>query len=513
MNSYFAYIRVSTVKQGEHGSSLQEQRDAIAAFASRHELSILQWYEERETAAKTGRREFMRMVAALRKGKASGVIFHKIDRSARNLKDWSAVQDLAELGVDVRFTQESIKLSSNEGRLTGDFLAVISAHYIRNLREEVRKGIRGRLKQGLYPFKAHIGYLDQGGGRPKIPDPERAPFVQLAFELYATGTFSLQRLSGELFQRGLRSRSGKRLGVNRLAAMLRNPFYVGIIRIKKSGESYVGVHQSLVPKRLFDRVQDVLNGRLTARPLVHDYQFRRMIACAHCGFRLVGERQKGRVYYRCHTLTCPTRSFREDRIDRAIRAQLGSLDLTEAEVDDLQRRAASLAHDSTKVQEDRQRAIVLQLNALSNRLARLTDIYVDGGIERQLFDERKLALLMERKELEDEQARISAQGRTFEQDIRKYLELLKDLNLSYELANVAERREMIRAITSNFRADGENAVIELRSPFREIAKLTPVPTGGPHRDRPLTAIASIFHILAQHCTVHPAKHDDERLAA
>ncbi|WP_166073835.1 hypothetical protein [Bradyrhizobium barranii] len=46
------------------------------------------------------------MVAALRKQKASGAIFHRIDRSSRNLKDWSAIQDLADTGVDTRFARE-----------------------------------------------------------------------------------------------------------------------------------------------------------------------------------------------------------------------------------------------------------------------------------------------------------------------------------------------------------------------------------------------------------------------
>ncbi|MEQ1509320.1 MAG: hypothetical protein ABL909_02830 [Sphingopyxis sp.] len=32
MRTYFAYIRVSTVKQGEKGSSLTEQKDAILWF-------------------------------------------------------------------------------------------------------------------------------------------------------------------------------------------------------------------------------------------------------------------------------------------------------------------------------------------------------------------------------------------------------------------------------------------------------------------------------------------------
>jgi DNA invertase Pin-like site-specific DNA recombinase len=139
MNSYFAYVRVSTVKQGEHGSSLQEQRDAITSFAARNSLTIAGWFEERQTAAKTGRPEFTRMLTSLRARKASGVIFHKIDRSARNLRDWNVIQELAERGIDVRFSQESVNLGSNEGRLTGDFLAVISSHYIRNLREEVNK--------------------------------------------------------------------------------------------------------------------------------------------------------------------------------------------------------------------------------------------------------------------------------------------------------------------------------------------------------------------------------------
>jgi site-specific DNA recombinase len=53
--------------------------------------------------------------------------------------------------------------------------AVVAAHYVRNLREEVRKGFYGRLKQGFYPLKAPIGYLDCGGGKPKAIDPVAGP--------------------------------------------------------------------------------------------------------------------------------------------------------------------------------------------------------------------------------------------------------------------------------------------------------------------------------------------------
>jgi hypothetical protein len=50
----FGYVRVSTVKQGE-GVSLEAQRDAIVAFAARSDITIIKWFEEKVTAAKSGR--------------------------------------------------------------------------------------------------------------------------------------------------------------------------------------------------------------------------------------------------------------------------------------------------------------------------------------------------------------------------------------------------------------------------------------------------------------------------
>ena len=104
---YFGYIRVSTAKQGEKGVSLQEQQNAIRQYAQRYGLSILQWFEERESAAKRGRPIFAQMMRQLRLGKAQGVIIHKIDRSARNLKDWADRGELIDSGIEVHFANES----------------------------------------------------------------------------------------------------------------------------------------------------------------------------------------------------------------------------------------------------------------------------------------------------------------------------------------------------------------------------------------------------------------------
>jgi len=176
-------------------------------------------------------------------------------------------------------------LNSRGGRLSADIQAVVAADYIRNLRDEVRKGFFGRLKQGLYPLPAPIGYLDRGRGLPKEPDPISAPLVRAAFELYATGAFNLDELGAELHGRGFRSRSGKRVSRNGLSRLLNNPFYMGFIKIHKTGQLFQGIHPTLVSKELFDRVQAVLDAapRITAD--VTPSSSSSCFACRHCGYR------------------------------------------------------------------------------------------------------------------------------------------------------------------------------------------------------------------------------------
>src|SRR5581483_12516491 len=97
---YIGYIRVSTVKQGTQGVSLQEQHDGIARYAERNGMAISVWLEEMVTAAKQGRPVFNQALKMLRSGKAGGIILHKLDRGARNLRDWAAIGELSDQGIE-----------------------------------------------------------------------------------------------------------------------------------------------------------------------------------------------------------------------------------------------------------------------------------------------------------------------------------------------------------------------------------------------------------------------------
>ena len=251
MKPCFGYIRVSTQKQGE-GVSLEAQKDSILAFASHQNITITRWFEEKETTAKSGRPIFNQMLKLLRQGAAKGLVIHKIDRSARNLKDWTVISDLSDGGVDIYFATETLDFRSRGGRLTADIQAVIAADYIRNLREESKKGIDGRLKQGLYPFPAPTGYLNNGKAKAKTIDPIKGPLVKLAFDLYVQGKHSLRSLETEMVNRGLRNAGGRPFSHHGIANIISNPFYFGMIRIKHTGETFPGSMSHLSVRVNFD---------------------------------------------------------------------------------------------------------------------------------------------------------------------------------------------------------------------------------------------------------------------
>lgn len=486
MQQFFGYIRVSTAKQGVHGVSLQEQRDAIVRYAERNRLTVASWFEERETAAKRGRPVFGEMLRLLRQRKAGGVLMHKIDRSARNLKDWAELGELVEQGIEVYFANESLDLHTRGGRLSADIQAVVAADYIRNLREETRKGFYGRIKQGLYPLPAPVGYLDRGKGKVKEIDPIKGPLVRKAFDLYGTGRHNVETLGEELWRLGLRNTRGGRITRTGLSMLLHNPFYIGLIKLRRTGETFPGAHEPLIPKSLFDRVADIARGKFNARTQRYDFLFRRMLTCAHCGYSLIGERQKGHTYYRCHTANCATKAMREEAVEKAVTEAFAKLHFDEREKAYLRTKIASLRKEWAAQQQTDINALNLRMGQFQDRLGRLTDAFIDGSIDKALFEERKASLLLDRKATEEKLTAMKAGTLSFPDWLEKNLEPAGAAYFLYKSALPDEKRDLVKITTSNRRVDGKKLDLTLAQPFHEIAKRFENTIGAPYRDRPRT---------------------------
>jgi hypothetical protein len=128
----------------------------------------------------------------------------------------------------------------------------------------------------------------------RIPDPA-------AFELYATGEWTIERLAGELAHRGLQSQGRDRtvgpIGVSALATILSNKAYAGIVCW--DGIKYPGLHEPLIDTTTFHRVQDLVASRSArgTRERRHNHDLKGTMVCGVCGRGLSVQLSKGRYEY------------------------------------------------------------------------------------------------------------------------------------------------------------------------------------------------------------------------
>lgn len=480
----FAYIRVSTTKQRDHGVSLEAQEDAIKRYAQANRLVITRWFRETKTAASQGRGVFDDLIRRLKAGEAEGAIVHKIDRSARNLRDWSDFISLIDYGIAIHVASENLDLTSRGGRLSADIQAVVAADYIRNLRQEALKGIRARYQQGVLPARAPLGYRDQGSGKVKTIDPVSGPLVRELFERYATGRYSLETIRQAMGRRGLKNLRGKTLSINSVSGILNNPYYYGLLRIKATGETFEGKHRPLISRRLFEACADIREGRTKHRAVRSPHIYSRLVKCALCGYSLVAERQKGHVYYRCHTKSCPQKSKREEEIEGAIALRLQVITLSSEDRAEIEVVIERLLGTRTGRDAEIKASLGLQLQETEARLEHLADLLLDGVVSKATYQQKQRGLQDRALDLRQQLAEPEAGIDKIRQRVQNYLELAETAWLSYEEGVTARKRQVVETMTSNLTATLNHVAVELLSPFQYLYLREEGVYGGEQRDKP-----------------------------
>jgi DNA repair exonuclease SbcCD ATPase subunit len=132
------------------------------------------------------------------------------------------------------------------------------------------------------------------------------------------------------------------------------------------------------------------------------------------------------------------------------------------------------------------KAYDMQLASLQDRLARLTDAYIDQTIDKELFQDRKAALLNERATLNEQRTAITSNLRSIPDSLREFLELAGRAKILYKTAISEEKRDLLGIVTSNRVLKGKNVVVELSNPFADIANRPKAVHGAPCPDVPRT---------------------------
>ena len=145
---------------------------------------------------------------------------------------------LEDLGVEIHLPKEGqviSKDSKSQAKLMRGIQLVIARNYIENLREEVRKGMREKATQGVYPSRPPLGYTNNKLNHTIEVDPVAAAVAKRMFELYATGHHSLSEV-----RRILSTETGRKMPKGYLHRLLKNPFYAGFF--DWDGQRYKGTH-------------------------------------------------------------------------------------------------------------------------------------------------------------------------------------------------------------------------------------------------------------------------------
>src|SRR3989338_5110545 len=147
---------------------------------------------------------------SIEKGEANGILSWHADRLARNSVDGGKIIYLLDTGK-----LQSLKFPTLwfENTPQGKFMLNIafgqSKYYIDNLSENVKRGIRQKLRNGVYPNKAPIGYLNEPKTRMIEVDIKTSELVVKAFNLYSTGKYTFIDIDKFFFEHGLTNSKNK----------------------------------------------------------------------------------------------------------------------------------------------------------------------------------------------------------------------------------------------------------------------------------------------------------------
>ena len=492
------YLRVSSQKQVEtdldpEGLSLPSQRKRCEAEARKLGAEVVREYVEPGISGGSvlKRKAFKQLLADIEQNRdVDVVIIWNVARWARDeIDQWSAFGILQRHGVEVASASEPID-SSPTGMLVFGIMGAIAAHERRRLAIEVTRGLTQKAEVGGTPGLAPLGYLNvttEVDGR-QIRDVEldsvRAPLVQDAFRLYASGNYSLAELATILEMRGLRSRATKRtpeqaIGLNRLAEILRNPYYIGLVRY--AGKTYRGRHKPLVDEGAFQLVQDLLDSKRQSgeRSWRHHHYLRGSLFCRECRSRLMFVQAKGNggtyEYFVCSGRSsgaCKQGHHRAAAVEAAVERHWGvceDVQLSDKDREQIRETVRGYVGKKAEALDDQMAESKAELARLSGEERKLLQAHYNDHVSPELFAEEQARIRRERAAAESRLEELSVDHGRVLDALEDALTLTEDMERVYLAASPQERRLLNQAFFKKLEVDAEEVVgYELAEPFASL---------------------------------------------
>lgn len=336
--------RYSSDKQ--HDTSIEAQISACRLYAQKKGYVVIKEYIDRaESGRFDDRPAYQQMMDDAKKQLFDVVIFHKVDRNARNEYDYYFYKgQLRKNKIRIEYAEQTFD-DTPEGQMMENMVVGMSAYYSRNLARETMKVLtvkasRAEFNGGTPPF----GYSIKD--KKYVINEHEAIAVRTIFEMFLQGS-GYSVISDWLTAHGYKTRRGKYFGKNSLHDLLKNEKYIGTYTFNKVQRDFDGnrsisadsekiVRQenalpAIVSTELFKGVQCVMDKRKNSGRQFHEatvvYLLSGLVTCSYCGCKMIGTKVKNGqyFYYRCNKKErhadagkCPTPMISKDQLENLI---------------------------------------------------------------------------------------------------------------------------------------------------------------------------------------------------
>ncbi|MEI7534685.1 MAG: recombinase family protein, partial [Verrucomicrobiae bacterium] len=449
------WIRVSTEDQAQ-GDSPEHHEQRAREYAKFNDWTVVEVYDLAGVSGKTvvENSEAQRMMADVKRGHITGLIFSKLARLARNTKELLEFADFfRQHNADMISLQEKIDTSSPAGRLFYTMIAAMAQWEREETVDRVKASIAVRAKNGS-PLGGPASFGYEWKDKKLIPHPKEGPVRKLMYELFLKHRRkkAVVRLLNDA---GYRTRKGVRFTSKTVTRLLQDPTAKGIHRgnyttrngqtnqcsMKPESEWYLHEVEPLVTAEIWDECNKLIDESYSKqkRPAKKPVHIFSGVVHCECGQRMY----------------VPSNSPKY--ICRSCRNKITIADLDGIfceEIKDYSLSPEAIAHylkSSNETANEKERLVSVQreeLQRVRKEIQRTFDLYQQEKLDADGFSKFHAPLEERRKQLEIEIPRLEAE-----------VDILKVSNLSAE--EIASQASNLYDHWQTMQPDEKRGIIEI----------------------------------------------------
>jgi site-specific DNA recombinase len=485
-DQYLLYVRKSTESEDRQVASIENQLEVLYQLAKEKGLNVLSTITESRSAKKPGREGFSRLLSSIdQRDDIKGIICWKLNRLSRNPQDSGMLRQMLYDGKII----EIVTPTKTYLEADSDFVMAIedaqSQKFIRDLREDTKRGIINKLEMGHAPILAPAGYKNdmekRQGERTISPHPLYYPLVRKIFELALTGRFSTQDLYKKAVQMGIKTNRGRPISRNQMYKVLRNPFYTG--RFVYQGVTYLGNHTPMISDPEFNAIQESLAKKGHPRKQKHDFDFRGFIKCGGCGYYWTGEthtKKSGKIfdYYKCckKGKGCSQPMVSASDVKAQVSGFLNGLTIKKAYVDWCIKWLREAEIQDRAARNKQHTALKIDYTNTVKKVDNLTDRWLSVANEdKSLLSDDEYKRLKQKYLIEKQT--IYKRMKNSDKELSEWTDtLIATFNFTVSLQDkwltgtLEDRRNILTVVGSQITIMDKTLTIKPRSPFRSIQK-------------------------------------------